>query len=67
MKAVLRGGFLALSDSIKKLESSHTNNIKVTLKALEKNKQAHQRGVDNRKIRGKNQSVRNKENNTKNQ
>ena len=31
MKAVLRGRFIALSASIKKLENSHTNNLKVPL------------------------------------
>ena len=36
MKAVLRGKFIALSASIKKLESSHTSNLKVHLKAVGK-------------------------------
>jgi hypothetical protein len=42
MKTVLRGKFIALSASIKKLESSHTSNLKVPLKALE-NKRKGQR------------------------
>jgi phage-related tail protein len=49
MKAVLRGKFIALSASIKKLGSSHISNLKVHLKILEKKKQAHQRGVEGRK------------------
>jgi hypothetical protein len=36
MKAVLGGNLIALSASIEKLESSHKNNLKVHLKALEK-------------------------------
>jgi hypothetical protein len=35
---VLRGNFIALNASIKKLESSHTRNLKIYLKALEKKK-----------------------------
>jgi hypothetical protein len=46
MKAVLRGKFIALSASIKKLENSHNSNLKVHLKVLEKKKQAHQRGIE---------------------
>ena len=42
MKAVLNRKFIALSASIKKLESSHTSNLKVPLKALE-NKRKGQR------------------------
>ena len=34
MKEVLRGNFIALSVSMKKLESSHTSNVKPHLKAL---------------------------------
>lgn len=41
MKAVLRGKFRALSASIKKLNSSHTRNLRVQLKALEKKKEAN--------------------------
>ena len=41
MKAVLRGKFIALSASIKKLESSHISNLKVHLKALEGKKEAN--------------------------
>ena len=41
MKVVLRGKFTALSTSIKKLESSHTSNLKVHLKALGKKKEAN--------------------------
>jgi hypothetical protein len=48
---VLRGKFIALSASIKKLESSHTRNLKVHLKAPgeKKKNQPHQRGVEGRK------------------
>jgi hypothetical protein len=35
MKSLLNGNFIALSTFIKQLESSHTNNLKVYLKALE--------------------------------
>jgi hypothetical protein len=41
MKAVLRGKFIALRALIKKLEDSHSNKLKVHLKALEKKKQTH--------------------------
>ena len=52
MKAVIRGKFIALTVSIKKLESSHTNNLKVHLKVLrkrEEKKKIHQRGINGRK------------------
>ena len=46
MKAVLKGQFIALSAFIKVLESSHTSNIKVHLKALGvKKKQTLLRGI----------------------
>jgi hypothetical protein len=35
MRAVLRGKFIALHGIIKKLERSHTSNLKAYLKALE--------------------------------
>jgi hypothetical protein len=38
MKALLRGKFIVLSASIKKLENFHTSNLKVHLKILEKKK-----------------------------
>jgi hypothetical protein len=38
MKAVLRGNFIALSAIIKELETSHTCNLKLHLKDLEKKK-----------------------------
>ena len=82
MKAVLRGKFIALSAFIKKLESSHTSNLKVHLKALQKKgeeeeegrrKSKHtQRGVEKAgnnliKIRAEiNQKQRKKYNETKN-
>jgi hypothetical protein len=47
-KAMIRGKFISLSASINKLQSSHTSNLKVHLKILEK-KQAYQRGVEGRK------------------
>jgi hypothetical protein len=46
MKAVLRGKLIALNAVIKKLESSHTHELKVCLKVLEKKKQTHPGGVD---------------------
>jgi hypothetical protein len=50
MKAVLRGKFIALSASTNKLQSSHTSNLKVHLKALEKKKKkTHPRGGECRK------------------
>jgi hypothetical protein len=39
MKAAVRRKFIILHTSIKKLESSHTNNLKVHLNALEKKKE----------------------------
>jgi hypothetical protein len=47
---VVRGKFLALSTSIKKLKFSHTNILKVHLKARKKKKQTHPRGLEGRKI-----------------
>jgi hypothetical protein len=38
MNAVLRGKFIALNASIKKLESCHNSNLKAHLNALEKKK-----------------------------
>ena len=35
MKVVLRGKFIALSDLVKKLERSYTNNLITNLRALE--------------------------------
>jgi hypothetical protein len=49
VKTVLRGKFIALSASLKKLEISHISNLKVHLKALEKKKQAHQTAIEDRK------------------
>jgi hypothetical protein len=40
IKTGLRGKFIALSASIKHLESSHTSNLKVHLKTLEKKKRS---------------------------
>jgi hypothetical protein len=40
MKAVLRGKFIALSASIKKLERPHNNNLKLHLKALGKKRRS---------------------------
>lgn len=78
MKAVLGGKFIILIATIKKFETSHTNNFKVYQKSLkketenkekekEKKKKPHQWGVDAgnneiQGIQGWNQSVRNKEN-----
>ena len=49
MKAFLRGKLIALSASKKKLEIAHTSSLTTHLKALEKRKQIHPRGVDGRK------------------
>jgi hypothetical protein len=53
MKAVLRGKFIGLNAFIKKLESSHTIDLKVNPKALGggggERKQTHSR-VDNQEI-----------------
>ena len=49
MKAFLRGKLIALSASKKKLERAHTSSLTTHLKALEKRKQIHPRGVDVRK------------------
>ena len=40
MKTLLRGKFIVFSVFIKKLESFHTDELKVYLKALEKKKEA---------------------------
>lgn len=50
-KSVLEGKFTELSAFIKKLESSHTSNLKVhwKLEVKKKKKQAHRREVDDRK------------------
>jgi hypothetical protein len=49
MKSFLRGKLIALSASKKKLERAHTSSLKTHLKALEKRKQTHSRGVYCRK------------------
>ena len=49
MKAFLRGKLIALSASKKKRETAHTSSLTTHLKALEKRKQIHPRGVDGRK------------------
>jgi hypothetical protein len=49
MKAFLRGKLIALSASKKKVERAHTSSLTTHLKALEKRKQIHPRGVDSRK------------------
>ena len=49
MKALLRGKLIALSASKKKLERAHTSSLATHLKALEKRKQIHLRGIDCRK------------------
>jgi hypothetical protein len=48
LKPVLRGKFIPLSTFLKKLERSHTSNLKAYLKALDKKKQTHPRGIDGR-------------------
>ena len=48
MKVVLGGTFKTLSTSVKKWEVSHSRNLKIYLKALEKKKQANQRGEESR-------------------
>ena len=48
MKAFLRGKLIALSASKKKLEIAHTSSLTTHLKALEKRKQIHPRGIDGR-------------------
>jgi len=49
MKAVLRGKVMALSAFMRKLERSHASNLTAHLKPLDKKKQIHLRGIDNRK------------------
>jgi hypothetical protein len=49
MKAFLRGKLIALSASKKKLERAHTGSLTTHLKALEKRKKIHPKGVDVRK------------------
>ena len=49
VKAVLRGKLISLSASKKKLKRAHTSSLITHLKALEKRKQIHPRGVDGRK------------------
>jgi hypothetical protein len=49
MKAFLRGKLTALSASKKKLERAHTSSLTTHIKALEKRKKIHPRGVDGRK------------------
>ena len=65
MKALLRGKFIALSASKKKLERAHTSSLTAHLKALEQ-KEANSpkmgRGQEIIKLRGKNQPSKNKKN-----
>ena len=65
MKALLRGKFIALSASKKKLERAHTSSLTAYLKALEQ-KEANSpkmgRGQEIIKLRGKNQPSENKKN-----
>ena len=49
MKSFLKGKFRALSASKKKLERAHTSSLTMHLKAQNKRKQIHSRGVDSRK------------------
>ena len=49
MKAVVRGKLIALSASKMKLENAYTSSLTAHLKALEKRKQTHPRGLDSRK------------------
>ena len=49
MNAEVRGKLIALSASIKKLERVCTSSLTAYLKALEKKKQIHTRGVESRK------------------
>jgi hypothetical protein len=49
MKTMLRGKFISLSALVKKLERSYMNNLTAYLRALEKKKQTHPRGVECRK------------------
>jgi hypothetical protein len=49
MKEYLRGKLIALSASKKKLERAHISSLTTHLKALEKRKEIHPRGVDSRK------------------
>ena len=48
IKIVLRGNFIALTASIKNLESTHTSNLKVNILTLEKRgiNHAYQRAVE---------------------
>jgi len=70
MKAGLRGKLIAISALIKKLKRSHTSILSAHMKALElkeANKTKRSRFQDIVKFRDKNQSIRDKENNRKNQ
>jgi hypothetical protein len=49
LKAVLRGKFISLSASKKKVKKAFTSSLTAHLKALNKKKQIHPRGVDYRK------------------
>jgi hypothetical protein len=49
MKVVVRGKLIALSASKMKLENAYTSSLTAHLKALEKRKQTHPRGLDSRK------------------
>jgi hypothetical protein len=66
MNAVLRGKILRLCTLIKKLESSHTNNLTAHLKALEQkeaNKRRRQKEIA--KLRPEPIKLKKKKNNTK--
>jgi hypothetical protein len=49
MKALLRGKLIALRAPKKKLERAYSSSLRAHLKALEKRKQTHPKGVDFRK------------------
>jgi hypothetical protein len=49
MKAFLSGKLIDLRASKKKLERAHTSSVTTHMKALEKRKKIHPRGVDGRK------------------
>jgi hypothetical protein len=49
MKAVLREKLIALSASKNKLERAYTSSLTAHLEALERKKQIHPRGVEDRK------------------
>jgi hypothetical protein len=49
VKAVVRGKLIALSALVRKLERFYTSNLTAHLKALDKKKEIHPGGVDDRK------------------